>query len=300
MKNPAASIRARLLNLSRERGEPLDSLMEQYATGRFLYRLAKSDYRDRFVLKGAQLFRVWGAEQHRPTRDLDLLGFGDPSEDAIRSVFTELVQMPVEPADGLEWREIKTGPIRDDLAYGGVRAVLTVHLAGAHLSLQIDVGFGDAITPQAAEADWQDLLGFPAARLLIYPHETVVAEKLEAAVSLGLDNSRMKDFFDLYWLSQHQAFEGDLLVKATQATFERRETPIPKDPPIALTDLFANDSSKTLQWNAFRRKGKLAAPELPEVMARLSEFLLPLLSGEAQGGIWQPESAWTHWHPDTG
>ena len=292
MKNPAASIRARLLNLSRESGEPLESLMEQYATGRFLYRLAESDYRNRFVLKGAQLFRIWGAEQHRPTRDVDFLGFGDPSEEAIQSVFTELVQMPVDPDDGLEWREIKTGPIRDDLAYGGVRAVLTVHLFGAHLSLQIDVGFGDAITPKAAEADWLDLLGFPAARLLIYPHETVVAEKLEAAVSLGLDNSRMKDFFDLYWLSQHQAFEGNLLVKSTQATFERRETPIPKDPPIALTDTFANDSSKTLQWDAFRRKGKLAAPELAEVIARLSDFLLPLLSGEAQGKIWHSSEGW--------
>lgn len=149
MKNPAASIRARLLNLSRECGEPLEALMEQYAMGRFLYRLANSAYRDHFVLKGAQLFRIWGAEQHRPTRDLDLLGYGDSSEEAIRSIFTELIQMPVEPEDGLEWGEVKTGPIRDDLAYGGVRANLLVHLAGAQLSLQVDVGFGDAITPEA-------------------------------------------------------------------------------------------------------------------------------------------------------
>ncbi|MDF1740808.1 MAG: nucleotidyl transferase AbiEii/AbiGii toxin family protein [Verrucomicrobiales bacterium] len=293
MKNPAASIRARLLNLSRKSGEPLDALMEQFATGRFLYRLANSSYRDRFVLKGAQLFRIWGAEQHRPTRDIDLLGYGDPSEDTIRSVFLELVQRPVEPADGLEWGEIKAAPIRDDIAYGGVRAVLEVRLAGARISLQIDVGFGDAIIPQAMEAEWQELLDLPSARLLIYPPETVVAEKLEAVVSLGLDNSRMKDFFDLYWLSHHQTFNGDLLIESVTATFERRSTGMPHEPPLALTEAFANDSGKTVQWKAFRRKGKLVAPELVEVVTDLSSFLEPVLFGEATGKIWIPESGWT-------
>lgn len=297
MKNPAASIRARLLDLSRESGEPLDALTEQYATGRFLYRLASSAYRDRFVLKGAQLFRIWGAEQHRPTRDLDLLGFGDSSEEAIRSTFTELIQKPIEPADGLEWGEVKTGPIRDDLAYGGVRANVPVHLAGARLSLQIDVGFGDAITPEAVEGEWQELLDFPAARLLIYPSETVVAEKLEAAVTLGLQNSRMKDFFDLHWLGQHQSFSGELLIDSIKATFERRETPIPSETPLALTKTFSNDSGKQLQWNAFLRKGKLAAPDLDEVIESLATFLTPLLTGEAKGQTWHPESGWTNNKP---
>jgi hypothetical protein len=293
MKNLAESVRARLLNRSREKGESLDALMEQYATGRFLYRLAESDYRDRFVLKGAQLFRLWGAEQHRPTRDLNLLGYGDPSEEGIKAVFTELVQGPGEPADGLEWGEVSTGPIRDDMEYGGVRANLTAWLAGARLSIQIDVGFGDAITPDAIEAEWPELLGFPAARLLAYPPETVVAEKLEAAVSLRLDNSRMKDFFDLLWLSRHRQFEGDLLIASVEATFARRKSTIPDEPPVALTDTFANDSGKKVQWDAFRRKGKLTAPELPEVIASLSGFLLPVLSGEARGQKWNPETGWT-------
>ena len=293
MKNLAASIRARLLNLSRESGEPLDGLMEHFAMGRFLYRLARSDYRDRFVLKGAQLFRVWGAEQHRPTRDLDFLGFGDSSEAAIQKVFRELVHTPIDPDDALEWGEVKVGPIRDDLAYGGVRAVLTVHLAGARLSLQIDVGFGDAITPEAAEGEWQDLLDFPAARLLIYPPETVIAEKLEAAVSLGRNNSRMKDFFDLYWLSQHQSFNGTLLCDSVRATFGRRKTAMPTDPPDALTTAFSSDPGKATQWDAFLRKGRLDAPELPEIIARLSRFLTPLISQEAGGQIWRPETGWT-------
>lgn len=293
MKNPAASIRARLLNLSRECGEPLDALMEQYAMGRFLYRLANSAYRDHFVLKGAQLFRIWGAEQHRPTRDLDLLGYGDSSEEAIRSIFTELIQMTVGPEDGLEWGEVKTGPIRDDLAYGGVRANLLVHLAGARLSLQVDVGFGDAITPEAVEAEWQELLDFPAARLLIYPSETVVAEKLEAAVNLGLQNSRMKDFFDLHWLGQHQSFSGDLLIESVTATFQRRKTSIPAKTPLALTNTFSVDSGKQLQWNAFRRKGQRDAPDLDEVIESLATFLIPLLTGEARGQTWHTESGWT-------
>jgi hypothetical protein len=293
MKNLAASVRTRLLNLSRERGEPLDRLMEQYATGRFLYRLAESEYRDRFVLKGAQLFRVWSAEHHRPTRDLDLLGFGDSSEATIKSVFTELVQMPIDPPDGLLWGNIETGAIRDDLTYGGVRAVLTVHLAGARISLQIDVGFGDAITPEAIMTDWRELLDFPVARLLAYPPETVIAEKLQAAVTLGLQNSRMKDFFDLHWLREHQSFDGGLLLAAVEATFARRGTVIPSTPPTALSEVFSRDDGKTLQWNAFRKKGQLDAPELPEVIARLSEFLLPIFSGEIRGQIWHPHSGWT-------
>ena len=293
MKNLAASVRTRLLNLSRERGEPLDRLMEQYATGRFLYRLAESEYRDRFILKGAQLFRVWSAEHHRPTRDLDLLGFGDSSEATIKSVFTELVQIPIDPPDGLLWGNIETGAIRDDLTYGGVRAVLTVHLAGARISLQIDVGFGDAITPEAIMTDWRELLDFPVARLLAYPPETVIAEKLEAAVTLGLQNSRMKDFFDLHWLREHQSFDGGLLLAAVEATFARRGTVIPSTPPTALSEVFSRDDGKTLQWNAFRKKGQLDAPELPEVIAKLSEFLLPIFSGEVRGQIWHPHSGWT-------
>ena len=293
MKNLAASVRTRLLNLSRDRREPLDRLMEQYATGRFLYRLAESEYRDRFVLKGAQLFRVWGAEHHRPTRDLDLLGFGDSSEATIKSVFTELVQTSIDPPDGLEWGSIETGAIRDDLAYGGVRAVLTVRLAGARIFLQIDVGFGDAITPEAIMTDWRELLDFPVARLLAYPPETVIAEKLEAAVTLGMQNSRMKDFFDLHWLREHQSFDGGLLLAAVGATFARRGTVIPSTPPAALSEFFSRDDGKTLQWNAFRKKGQLDAPELPEVIARLAEFLMPILSGEVRGKIWHPHCGWT-------
>lgn len=292
MKNVAASVRARLLNLSREQGVPLNALMEQYATGRFLYRLGRSQYRERFVLKGAQLFRIWEAERHRPTRDLDLLGYGEATEEAIKHVFTELTQLDVEPADGLVWGEVVTAPIRDEVSYGGVRAGVTVHLAGAVLKIQIDVGFGDAITPGAVEREWHELLAFPSARLLTYPPETVIAEKLEAAVSLGIDNSRMKDFYDLHWLQSHLRFEGKVLTQAVVNTFVRRGTAIPTEVPISLTDEFHKDEQKLLQWNAFLRKGRLTQIPLADVVHDLSRFLLPVIRKEVADHHWSPSENW--------
>ncbi|MFT6178207.1 MAG: putative nucleotidyltransferase component of viral defense system [Akkermansiaceae bacterium] len=297
MKNVAASVRARLLNLSRVEGVPLNALMERYAIGRFLYRLAQSQYRESFVLKGAQLFRIWEAEQHRPTRDLDLLGFGEATEEAIKRVFTELTQMAVDPADGLEWGEVVTAPIRDDVSYGGVRASVTVHLAGARLSIQIDVGFGDAITPGAVEKEWHELLSFPSARLLTYPPETVIAEKLEAAVSLGIDNSRMKDFYDLHWLQSHLSFDGDVLTQAVINTFARRGTAVPAEIPIALTDEFCTDEQKLLQWNAFLRKGRLTQIPLADVTRDLSLFLLPVIRKEVFDRQWRPSENWQTLNP---
>lgn len=277
MKNLAVSIRARLLNLSQKRGESLDRLVEHYAMGRFLYRLSKSSHRERFILKGAQLFHVWGASGHRPTRDLDLLGFGDSSEEAIAAIFTELIQAPTDPEDGLVWGEIRTSAIRDDVTYGGTRAIIPARLAGARLSLQIDIGFGDAITPKPREEEWRELLDFPAARLLVYPPETVIAEKLEALVSLGLRNSRMKDFYDLHWLASHFDLDPVTVRMAVENTFARRGTALPTNPPVAYTTAFAEDRQKREQWNAFLRKNKLPAPELPEIIKVIqAHFPFPL------------------------
>lgn len=297
MKNVAASVRAKLLNLSRAKGVPLNALMEQYATGRFLYRLAQSKYRERFVLKGAQLFRIWEAEEHRPTRDLDLLGFGEATEEAIQGIFTELTQTDVDPPDGLEWGEVNVTSIRDEVAYGGVRAKVNVHLAGARLGIQIDVGFGDAITPEASEKEWHEILPFPSARLLVYPPETVVAEKLEAAVSLGIDNSRMKDFYDLHWLQSHLNFDGAVLIEAVANTFARRGTEVPGETPMAFTGEFCNDEQKLVQWNAFLRKGKLTLMPLDEVVGDLAQFLLPVIRKEVTDRQWTPSENWQALNP---
>lgn len=277
MKRAAESIRARLLNLSRESNVSFNSLLEQYATGRFLWRLSQSRYRTRFVLKGAQLFRIWGAAMHRPTRDVDFLSYGEPTEERIAAAFKDICQLPSDPEDGLIWGEVSSQPIRGDLEYGGVRAHLQASLAGARIPLQIDVGFGDAITPAAVESEWEALLNFPAVSLLVYPPETVIAEKMEAAVTLGIRNSRMKDFFDMHWLSHHMSFDSGVLRSALTATFERRGTALPQGVPLALTDAFAQDPSKQTQWKAFLRKSDLEFIEFGDVVADLRGFIMPLL-----------------------
>jgi hypothetical protein len=295
MKNMAASVRARLLNHSRSSGESFNDLLEQYATGRFLWRLSESAYRERFILKGAQLFRLWSSELHRPTRDLDLLGYGDSSEAALASVLNEICQAPIAPQDGLVWGEVATAPIRKELDYGGTRALLAADLAGARIPLQIDIGFGDAITPAPKEAEWAGMLDFPVARLLAYPPETVIAEKIEAAVNLGIGNSRMKDFFDLLWLRNHQQFSSATLGAAIGATFARRGTDMPSGIPFALTPEFGEDPDKNLQWNSFVRKGKLKAPPFAEVIADITNFLSPFFKsdGHPESSTWTPENGWT-------
>lgn len=256
MKNAAVSIRARLLNYSKQNQLPFQHLLDQFAMGRFLWRLSHSKHGERYILKGAQLFHLWSSCAHRPTRDLDLLGHGDPSEATLKANFAEVLTGNVEPDDGLIWGEVETGLIRHELKYGGVRAILRATLDGARIALHIDVGFGDAVSPKPRQGEWKGLLDFSAADLLVYPPETVVAEKLEAAVMLGMRNSRMKDFFDLDWLCRHMEFDHATLRKAIVATFDRRGTEFPVEAPLALTQAFGTDAGKTTQWKAFLRKGR--------------------------------------------
>jgi predicted nucleotidyltransferase component of viral defense system len=207
--NVAASVRARLLKVSKERREDFTLTLMNYAAERFLYRLAQSKYRDRFVLKGAMLFAVRVGEQYRPTRDLDLLGLGEASEAAVATAVRDIATTKVDndglvfDVDGLE-----VHAIREDNAYGGIRAVMQARLAEARIHVQIDVGFGDAITPAATDLDFPTLLAdMPSPNVLAYPTDTIVAEKVEAMVHLGLSNSRMKDFTDLAIAARRAAFE---------------------------------------------------------------------------------------------
>ena len=292
MKNVAASVRARLSNLAREKGVPLAALMERFALGRLLWRLSRSSSADRFVLKGAQLFALWAEVPHRPTRDVDLLGTGEASPESLREFFETLLDTPVEPEDGLLWGKVEAAPIREDQQYQGVRVVTHATLAGAVVRVQIDVGFGDAVTPEPMEVEWRELLGFPEARLLAYPPETVIAEKLEAATVLGLANSRMKDFFDLDWLCRNREFDLAILREAVRNTFARRGTTMPKRMPVALTPEFASDPGKLTQWSAFLRKNDLKADSLGAVIQRLAEFLGPVLGDEKDAKHWTPSDHW--------
>ena len=222
-KNIDASVRQRLLNLSRERNEDFNLILTRYAVERFLYRLSKSKHADRFILKGAMLTAIWIGEMHRPTRDLDLLGFGDPETEALRGVIKDICLVKVEK-DGLEYEadSIEIEEIRENREYPGQRVKVNARLGNARIRIQIDVGFGDAVTPKAKIISFPVLLDYPAPRIRAYNKETQIAEKIQSMVFLGMANSRIKDFYDVFILSKTFSFDGNTLVKAIKATFERR------------------------------------------------------------------------------
>ena len=250
--NVAASIRARLLNLARERGQAFELLLTRYALERLLHRLGLSRYRERFVLKGAMLLAVWIDDPTRATRDVDLLGFGDPSPESILAVFREIVSIVVDDGLAFDADGMRLDAIREQLEYGGIRLRTTASLAGARIPVAIDIGFGDATEPGLGEVDLPVLLDQPKPDIRGYAPETVVAEKLHAMVVLGLANSRMKDFYDVWTLMGSGAIDDDRLARAIAATFRRRGTPVSDETPLALTEPFATDAVKRRQWDAFR------------------------------------------------
>lgn len=278
--NQQHSIRQRLLNISRQRNEDFQFCLTRYALERFLYRLSKSRHAEHFVLKGALLLMAWTDQPYRPTKDLDLLGFGEPTNEILERAVAEICQTEVEP-DGLSYDagSIKITEIRESQKYQGERIKLIAALGNATVSIQIDIAFGDTITPSIETIGYPTLLEMPVARVQAYPKETVVAEKIETAVRLDMLNSRMKDFFDLLWLSRLFSFEGVQLVKAICATFKRRKTDLPVQVPSFLSNAFALDQVKKAQWRAFLKKNNISgAPgELDLVISELNDFLmLPL------------------------
>lgn len=278
-----ASVSARLNKLARERRDDFQLVLLRYVNERLLYRLAQSPHGGSFVLKGAALFTVWTGRPHRATRDIDLLGFGEATEAHIRDVFTEVLsQQHLEDGVTFDLAAMVVSTIRPEQDYGGVRVVLVAHLASARVRVQVDVGFGDAITPPATVIEFPTLLDFPAPQLRAYPRETVVAEKLEAMVQLDVSNSRMKDFYDVALLARDYDFDGELLCRAIRATFERRGTPLPLATPIALTAAFADDATKRTQWSGFARKANVSdTGSLTEAVDAVQRFLLEPLHSVA-------------------
>ena len=263
------SIRQRLLNLSRRNGEAFDFVLARYGVERFLYRLSVSPWADRFVLKGAMLFHVWNHGMHRPTRDLDLLGFGEDDVTSVREALLKVIRTEV-PDDGLHFDEasMKVEEIREEAFYGGIRAKVVARLGNVKIPLQVDVGFGDAVVPAPERRDYPALLeGFDSVSLATYPARTVIAEKLEALVRLDAFNTRMKDFFDLHWLLDSEVREDGQLIEAIQATFERRRTALPNRVPTGLTMAFAR--AKQPMWQTFLRKNGLQAPSLEDVVVAI-------------------------------
>ncbi len=271
----ATSIHARLLNRAKERGEDFNLVLVRYALERFLYRLSTLPAaREGFLLKGAMLFDLWFDQPSRPTRDADFLGFGPMDADRLAETMREICGVPADDGMMFDANSVRVEEIREEARYGGLRVRLVGLLGNARCTVQLDVGYGDAVTPGAEEATYPTLLdGLPAPRLRVYPRATVVAEKLEAIVSLGMANSRMKDYYDLWVLAREGAIGAGLLGDAIAATLARRGTAIPDGLPLGLTDEFASDSAKLTQWNAFLRKNRLEASRLADVVAEIARFL---------------------------
>ena len=275
IRNVGASIRARLQNRSRETGQSFDLILTRYALERLLYRLSRSAYADQFVLKGAMLLTSWFTDPYRATRDLDLLGFGDPSPDAMVGAFKEILATEVEDGVRFDLDAVRVDQIREELEYGGLRLRTTASISGARIAVTVDVAFGDALEPAAEVIDYPCMLDLPAPRLRAYVRETVIAEKFQAMVALGRANSRMKDFYDIWLLGQSFPFDDDRLARAIAATFERRRTEIPVALPDALTPAFAGDEQRQRQWNAFLENVALHPGSLAHVIAAVADFIMP-------------------------
>ena len=274
-------------------------MLVRYGLERLLYRLSVSEHAEEFILKGAMLFALWDDHlEHRPTRDIDLLGRGDPRPQRLAEVFRRVCSTAVGTADGLDFdpASVIAEAIREGAVYEGVRVVMRACLGKARIRVQVDIGFGDAVTPGPVRITYPTLLDHPAPELHAYPAATVVAEKLEAMVSLGIANSRMKDFYDLGWCAKHLSFDGGELVAAVLATFRCRGTALPEAVPVAMTTTFASDEAKLAQWSGFARKSLLADPgALEDVVAEVARFLLPVLDyarSAGNPGTWAPSGPW--------
>ena len=278
----AASVRARLLNIAKAEQSDFNSVLVRYALERFLYRLGKSAHADHFVLKGAMLFNLWYAMPHRPTRDVDLLGFGPSDLGAIAQAFREIVAVAAQDGIVFDAASVRVEEIRQNAGYAGARVIVSAELARARCKTQIDVGFGDAVTPGPVDAVYPVLIAdFAAPRLRTYPVYTVVAEKLHAMVLLGMTNSRLKDYLDLSVLLEREVLDPATLAAAIAATFTRRGTTLPTVLPIGLSDEFANDQSRQALWVAFLKKNALPAVPLTSVVTTLRATLQSALTQAA-------------------
>ncbi len=276
----AQSVHQKLLNLRDKTGEQFNNLLMRYGLQRLLQRLVASGHEQQFVLKGAMLFAIWRDVPGRPTRDIDLLGFGQIDHDRLRQVFIDVCNADVVE-DGLRFDpdSIVTDDIRDEQEYHGVRVRLTAFLGNARLAIQIDVGFGDAVTPEPAVIEFPAILDFPPVCIRAYHPATVVAEKFNAMIVLGIMNSRLKDFYDVHVILNHMSIDDNELAGAIESTFERRKTPLPDKMPLVFTDDFINDGPKETQWRAFLKRSLLVDYGLPfsQVVKDLKQTLWPIV-----------------------
>ena len=299
--NLSASIRARLLNRARTEETEFQLFLDRYACERFLYRLGESEVRDRCILKGASLLALWMDEPYRATRDVDLLAFGENDGETVRYVMETICNVSC-PEDGiaLDISTLKVSAIRDGQRYGGQRATMAAFLGNARCSVQVDFGFGDVVIPGPEEAQLPTLIGgVPAPFLRTYPQVSSIAEKFESMVQLGTGNSRMKDFYDVWALSDTFAFDGPELQEAVARCFDRRGTPWSTEIPDALTPGFYSNPQLQDYWTAYGHHGglfNLPPSAFEEIGSCIRSFLGPvrdsIVAGEPFEMNWSPRGPW--------
>ncbi|MEB2284740.1 MAG: hypothetical protein B6D46_13445 [Polyangiaceae bacterium UTPRO1] len=302
----AASVRARLLNQARARGEEFERTLARFAGERLLFRLGACAARDRCILKGAALLAVWMPDPYRATRDVDVLASGATDDAAIRSLITEICAVEC-PEDGLRFdlSELVVETIRAEEEYSGKRARFRAFLGKARIPVQLDIGVGDAVAITPAEIIYPTMLSsLPAPRLRAYPREQSVAEKFEAMVKLDTRNSRMKDFHDVWALAGAFTFDGAALCRAVAACFERRRTPWTAEAPRALTPAFYHVPELATRWRYYLAAGAVLIPppaQFEDVGERIIGFLGPvratILSSDHFAGTWPPGGPWSHHQP---
>lgn len=297
LKNPAASVRARLLDHARQNGDEYQRVLTRYAIERFLFRLSQTEEAERYVLKGAMLFVTWPEHVFRPTGDLDLLGHGNPDPAAITELFTRICQVEA-PADGINFdpATLRVEPVREADKYQGVRLTLKGELAKAMIHIQVDIGFGDHVYPPPTRQTFPSLLpDLPAAKILMYPPETVVAEKFEAMIRFGEANGRIRDFHDMWVASRAFSFDLSSLLEAIGGTLRHRETAAPTEMPVGLTEAFAKVAEERGLWSGFLRRNppSVTPPPFAEVQQELRRFFGPVIATLAM-----PERAKGRWDPD--
>ena len=298
IKNTAASVRQRLLNKARETVRPFQELLQYYAMERFLYRMSQSPHSHKFILKGSLMFVAWRAPLSRPTMDIDLLGRISNRTDYIVEAVRDVCAQEVEP-DGMRFDpdSVAAERIVEDADYEGVRVRFLAYLDTARISMQLDIGFGDQVVPSPGIVEYPSILQMPAPNIHGYSRESAVAEKFEAMVKLGVLNSRMKDFYDIWLLCRQYDFAGETLTSAIRTTFANRGTEMTTQ-PVALTGSFSEDATKRTQWRAFIRKSRLenAPQELADITSAIALFLEPAIKAVVNEktfrGFWKAPGPW--------
>lgn len=287
IKNIAASVKERLRNISTQTGKEYQSVLRQYMQERFLFRLSKSIYANNLILKGALLFIAHDISRSRPTKDIDFLGTSVSNEkDEIAEIIKEILKVGCNDGLRFETNEIESENIVEDGDYHGVRIKFYAYLENSRERIQIDIGFGDRITAGPIEIDFPTLLDLPVPHIKVYSIESAVAEKFEAIVSLQLETSRMKDFYDILFFADHYEFKLDILKEAILTTFDHRKTDIEKRKSI-YDDKFKTDEQLQKFWTAFLDRNKLNAENnFVNVVKRLDSFIEPIFS--EKNLIWNP------------